>query len=92
MNYLETTLAQLACDIPGATRIFHKYKLDFCCGGKKSLADSIEGRNFTAEEIIADLDAVSQLQSESGDKTHLQSSLNIFCNVIMMFIAFSSLN
>lgn len=29
MNYLEQTLAQLACDIPGATRVFHKYKLDF---------------------------------------------------------------
>ncbi|WP_024870833.1 iron-sulfur cluster repair protein YtfE [Tolumonas lignilytica] len=67
MNYLTTTLAQLACDIPGATRVFHKYKLDFCCGGKKSLADAIEGRNFTAEQIIADLDSVTQLQSDTQD-------------------------
>ena len=67
MNYLEQTLAQLACDIPGATRVFHKYKLDFCCGGKKSLADAIADRNFTADQIIADLNEVSQLQSESKD-------------------------
>jgi len=32
MNYLQQTLATLACNIPGATAIFHNYKLDFCCG------------------------------------------------------------
>ena len=67
MNYLEQTLAQLACDIPGATRVFHKYKLDFCCGGKKSLAEAISERNFTAEQLIADLDAVVSLQPEAHD-------------------------
>ena len=37
---LEQSLGQLACDIPGATRIFHSFKLDFCCGGHKSLRDA----------------------------------------------------
>lgn len=67
MNYLETTLAQIACNIPGATRVFHKYKLDFCCGGKKSLADAIADRSFTAEQIVADLDAVATIPTESTD-------------------------
>jgi regulator of cell morphogenesis and NO signaling len=38
LTLLEQSLGQLACDIPGATRIFHTFKLDFCCGGHKSLA------------------------------------------------------
>ena len=36
MSYLDQPLGQLATQIPGATAIFHKYKLDFCCGGKES--------------------------------------------------------
>lgn len=40
LNLLEQSLGQLACDIPGATRIFHTFKLDFCCGGHKSLREA----------------------------------------------------
>ena len=59
MNYLEHTLAELACDIPGATRVFHHYKLDFCCGGKVKLGEAIVGRAFSGEQICADLAAVA---------------------------------
>ncbi len=34
LDLLEQSLGQLACDIPGATRTFHHYNLDFCCGGQ----------------------------------------------------------
>ena len=67
MNYLDQTLAQLACDIPGATRVFHQHKLDFCCGGKVALAEAIVGRNVTAEEISAELAAVVPLPDDERD-------------------------
>ena len=67
MNYLEQTLAQLACDIPGATRVFHQHKLDFCCGGKVALAEAIVGRNVTAEQISAELAAVVPLPDDERD-------------------------
>lgn len=67
MNFLDMTLAQLACDIPGATRVFHTYKLDFCCGGKISLAEAIQGRNYTAAQILADLEAISQQPDTATD-------------------------
>jgi len=37
----EQTLGNLACLIPGATRVFRQYKLDFCCGGNTSLRDDL---------------------------------------------------
>ena len=67
MNYLDQTLAQLACDIPGATRVFHQHKLDFCCGGKVALAEAIVGRNVTAEQISAELAAVVPLPDDERD-------------------------
>ena len=67
MNYLEHTLAELACDIPGATRVFHHYKLDFCCGGKVKLGEAIVGRAFSGEQICADLAAVAQQPADERD-------------------------
>lgn len=33
-----TTLGDLARENPGATRVFMRHRLDFCCGGKRTLA------------------------------------------------------
>ena len=37
-----TSLADLARGRPGATRVFMRHRLDFCCGGQRSLADACE--------------------------------------------------
>ncbi len=34
------TVRELALEIPNATRIFEKVKIDYCCGGNKSLDDA----------------------------------------------------
>ena len=44
MSMVEQSLGQLARSIPGATQVFHEYQLDFCCGGKKSLAEAAAQR------------------------------------------------
>ena len=76
MDYLEQTLAQLACDIPGATRVFHQHKLDFCCGGKVTLAEAIVGRRVSAEQITAELAAaVPQPQDEFDWRQASRSAL-----------------
>ncbi|WP_417778059.1 iron-sulfur cluster repair protein YtfE [Stutzerimonas xanthomarina] len=62
----EQTLGNLACLIPGATRVFRQYKLDFCCGGNTPLRDAALQRNLDAEVIASELAA---LASESGAET-----------------------
>lgn len=46
LDLLEQSLGQLACDIPGATRTFHHYNLDFCCGGQKTLREAALGKGL----------------------------------------------
>ena len=53
MSLVEQSLGQLARSIPGATQVFHEYELDFCCGGKKSLADAAAERALDARRIEA---------------------------------------
>jgi len=54
----EQTLGNLACLIPGATRVFKHYKLDFCCGGDTPLRDAALKRNLDAQLIASELAAL----------------------------------
>ncbi|MNP01087.1 Iron-sulfur cluster repair protein YtfE [compost metagenome] len=58
LSYLDWTLGDLACSIPGATRIFHGHRLDFCCGGQKSLRDAAQRKGLDAEAIATELAAL----------------------------------
>ncbi len=55
----EQTLGSLACLIPGATRVFRQYKLDFCCGGDTPLRDAALQRNLDAQAIADELAALA---------------------------------
>ncbi|WP_062065035.1 iron-sulfur cluster repair protein YtfE [Cellvibrio sp. OA-2007] len=58
MMILDQSLGQLARSIPGGTAVFHKYQLDFCCGGKKSLRDALSDRELNPAAIVAELQAL----------------------------------
>ncbi len=51
---LDRSIGSIACDVPGATQIFHEYKLDFCCGGHRSLRETLERRKINDHQPIVD--------------------------------------
>lgn len=53
------TVGDIAATLPGATGIFRKLKLDFCCGGDVKLADAARERGLdiaAIEDTLAALD------------------------------------
>ncbi|PSJ42494.1 iron-sulfur cluster repair di-iron protein [Zobellella taiwanensis] len=58
MSLLDRSLGSLARDLPGATRIFHHYRLDFCCGGQTLLRDALAERGLDAAELLASLESL----------------------------------
>lgn len=60
---LDRSLGDLARSLPGATAIFHQHQLDFCCGGKKTLRQALEGHPADAEVITREL---ANMQSLNG--------------------------
>ncbi|CAN7708742.1 Iron-sulfur cluster repair protein YtfE [compost metagenome] len=66
MTLQDHSLGQLARLIPGATRIFHDYGLDFCCGGKQTLRDAAQQKGLDAA-AVGTIDAqLRALQDEAG--------------------------
>lgn len=64
MTLLDTPIGEIACALPGATRVFHQYKLDFCCGGDKPLREAAARRKVDTAVLLAELDALQEPASE----------------------------
>jgi len=58
------TVRELAIEIPAATRVFEKMGIDYCCGGKRSLADACAVAGVTLEDVKRELTATSHLEGE----------------------------
>jgi regulator of cell morphogenesis and NO signaling len=43
------TVRELAVELPGATRIFEKLGIDYCCGGGKSLQDACSAARLISQ-------------------------------------------
>lgn len=55
------TLADIAATLPGATGVFRRRKLDFCCGGRVSLAEASAAKGLSLTELQAELDGLAAL-------------------------------
>ena len=49
------TLSDLAIRLPGASRVFHRHRLDFCCGGRRSLAEACAARGLDPARLVEEL-------------------------------------
>jgi regulator of cell morphogenesis and NO signaling len=58
-SYASRTLADIASALPGATSVFRRRKLDFCCGGRVNLAEAAAAKGLDANEIAAELAAIA---------------------------------
>ena len=58
MDYLQSPVGSIAAHLSGATSVFQKYGIDFCCGGKQRLADVVSKKQLDAPSILRELIAL----------------------------------
>lgn len=51
------TLGDIAANQPAATRVFLRHKLDFCCGGQRTLAEACKRLGLDPEVIEREIDS-----------------------------------
>jgi regulator of cell morphogenesis and NO signaling len=61
---ITTTLADLAVIHPSASRVFHKYGLDFCCHGGRPLTEACAERGLLAEQVVTE---IADEEGRAGD-------------------------
>lgn len=72
MTHLDTpfsgfTVSQLVSQRPARARIFEKYGIDYCCGGKIPLADACAAKSLDLARVTADLLAADNAAPDTRD-------------------------
>lgn len=56
MVTVESTLGDLVIEHPRAARVLYRHHLDFCCGGRRTLADACTREGLVADRILQEID------------------------------------
>jgi regulator of cell morphogenesis and NO signaling len=56
----DTTVGQIAANLPISARIFEKYGIDFCCGGRVPLAEACQQRGLDPAAVLEEIDRTAQ--------------------------------
>ena len=70
MQTTTTSLGDLARANPSATRVFLRHRLDFCCGGRQTLAEACEKRGLDTTRIVEELEQEASRDSSSPTWEH----------------------
>ena len=54
------TVREIALEQPASIRVFEQYGIDYCCGGRKPLAEACTANNIEVDEVLAALEAAAQ--------------------------------
>ena len=56
----DQAIGQIAVALPGATAVFRRLKLDFCCGGQISLRQAVLDKKLDLENVTGQLAALQR--------------------------------
>ena len=50
------TVREIALEQPQSIRVFERLGIDYCCGGRRPLAEACTERNLSLDEVLAEND------------------------------------
>lgn len=62
----ETTVRDIALEQPASIRVFEKLGIDYCCGGRKPLAQACEERSIEADAVLAAIEEATGTGQQEG--------------------------
>lgn len=70
----QSTVGEIVAMFPKASDLFKTYKIDFCCGGNRPLAEALAEKNVPVEDILQKLQTMYQQSLEKVEKNWLEAS------------------
>lgn len=85
MSMNQQSVGEIARSISGATAVFHKYKLDFCCNGHLTLADACVKKNVGIDEVISDLQTLMDDQKQHVDRVEALQTDELIEHILVRY-------
>lgn len=70
----QSTVGEIVAMFPKASDLFKTYKIDFCCGGNRPLAEALAEKNVPVEDVLHQLQTMYQQSLEKVEKNWLEAS------------------
>lgn len=67
------TVRELALEMPNATRIFEKLKIDYCCGGSRPLDEACAAAGVEVGAVMSELEKSATTNEENGSARDFQT-------------------
>lgn len=61
------TIREIALEAPATTRVFEEYKIDYCCGGRRSIEDVCSAAGIDPKALMDRINAAASAQPASLD-------------------------
>src|SRR3954468_20988012 len=61
---VERTVRDIALEQPSSIRVFERFGIDYCCGGRKSLTQACEELQLSVEQVTEKLKEASGLNDD----------------------------
>ncbi|MCZ8261396.1 MAG: DUF542 domain-containing protein, partial [Beijerinckiaceae bacterium] len=62
-------VGEIAAGLAGATAIFRRHKIDFCCGGNVPIGEALAKKNLDAGLVLGELQALAAKPPEAPSET-----------------------
>ncbi len=79
------TVGSIVTDNINNAKVFQKHNIDFCCGGNKKLTDVVREQKIDLNEVLRDLNAISQQNENAIALDFNQWSLELLIDYAVKF-------
>lgn len=83
-TFATKTIREIALEVPATTRVFEEFKIDYCCGGRKSLSEACAAAGLDPSLVARKLDAAlsDQLSRNETGRTDTRSASELIDYII----------
>src|ERR1700757_5160286 len=82
------TVREIALAQPGSIRVFERFGIDYCCGGRKPLSDACAAKKIEVDAVIAALEAAAQISAEVAGDWSAESLTHLCGHIVATHHAF----
>jgi len=82
MNPAKQTVREIALEQPSSMRVFEHYGIDYCCGGRKPLAEACAASKVEVDAVIAALEAAAAVAAPVAEDWPLRSMEELAAHIV----------
>lgn len=76
-RFTDRTLGDIAGSLPGATAVFRRSKLDFCCGGQITLSEAAAAKGLSLADLETELEAIAAASAPAAQPQATENLIDL---------------